>query len=33
MNLFTKKKQIHRLQKQTYGYQKGQGGDKFGVWD
>ena len=26
MNLFTKQKQIHRLQKQTYGYQKGKVG-------
>ena len=26
MNLFTKQKQIHRLRKQTYGYQKGRGG-------
>ena len=23
MHLFTKKKQIHRLRKQTYGYQRG----------
>ena len=35
MNLFTKQKQIHRLRKQTYGYQRGKGGgmDKLGVWD
>ena len=34
MNLLTKQKQTHRLQKQTYGYQKGKGGkrDKLGVW-
>ena len=34
MNLFTKQKQTHRLQKQTYGYQRGKrAGDKLGVWD
>ena len=35
MNLFTKQKQTHRLQKQTYGYQRGQvvGRDGSGVWD
>ena len=36
MNLFTKQKQTHRHRKQTYGYQKGNGGgrrDKLGVWD
>ena len=35
MNLFTKQKQTHRLQKQTYGYQRGKvgGRDKLGVWD
>ena len=27
MNLFTKQKQTHRLQKQTYGYQKGKVGE------
>ena len=27
MNLFTKQKQTHRLQKQTYGYQSGKGGE------
>ena len=26
MNLFTKQKQTHRLQKQTYGYQRGKVG-------
>ena len=35
MNLFTKQKQMHRLWKQTYGYQSGKVGDgmdsKFGV--
>ena len=33
MNLFTK--QTHRLQKQTYGYQKGKvgGRERLGVWD
>ena len=37
MSLFTK--QTHRLQKQSYGYQKGNmvlvggGGDKLEVWD
>ena len=35
MNLFTKQKQIHRLRKQTYGYQRGEveRRDKSGVWD
>ena len=35
MNLFTKEKQTHRLQKQSYGYQRGNvaGKDKLGVWD
>ena len=35
MNLFTKQKQTHRLQKQTYGYQWGNmvGKNKLGVWD
>ena len=28
MNLFTKQKQIHRLRKQTYGYQKGKVGGR-----
>ena len=35
MNLFTKQKYTHRLQKQTYDYQKGkkgEGRDKLG-WD
>ena len=32
---FTKQKQTDRLQKQTYGYQKGKVGerDKLGYWD
>ena len=33
MNLFTKQKQTHRLQKQTYGYQKGKRGKELGVWE
>ena len=35
MNLFVKQKQTHRLQKQTYGYQRGKvlGRDELGVWD
>ena len=35
MNLFTKQKQTHRLQKQTYGQQRGKvgGRDKLGVWE
>ena len=35
MNLFTKQKQSHRLQKQTYSYQreKGDREGKLGVWD
>ena len=38
MNLFTKQKQTHRFQKQTYGYQRGNAGvgrcrDKLGAWD
>ena len=35
MNLFTKQKQIHRLRKQTYSYQRGKVGrrDKSGIWD
>ena len=35
MNLFIKQKQIHRLRKQTYGYQRGNvmGRDKLVVWD
>ena len=33
MNLFTEQKQTHRHRKQTYGYQKGGGRDKLGVWD
>ena len=35
MNLFTKQKQTHRLQKQTYGYQRRKVGerDKLGDWD
>ena len=34
MNLFTKQKQTHRLQKQIYGHQSGQvaGRDGLGVW-
>ena len=27
MNLFTNQKQIHRLRKQTYGYQRGKAGE------
>ena len=35
MNLFTKQKQTSRHRKQTYGYQRGRGGErnKLGVWD
>ena len=35
INLFTKHKETHRLQKQTYGYQRGQAvrRDGLGVWD
>ena len=36
MNLLSKQKQTHRFQKQTYGYQRGNGagvGDKLGGWD
>ena len=35
MNLFLKQKETHRLQKQTYSYQRGKVGkrDKLGVWD
>ena len=38
MSLFTKQKQTHRFQKQTYGYQRGNAGggrcrDKLGAWD
>ena len=33
MDLFTKQKQTHRHRKQTYGYQRGGGRDKSGVWD
>ena len=36
MNLFTKQKQTHRLQSQTYGYQRGKVAGrryKLGVWD
>ena len=35
INLFAKQKQTHRLRKQTYGYQRGNAGerDKSGVWD
>ena len=35
MNLFTKRKQTHRLRKQTYGYQRGKvgGRGKLGGWD
>ena len=32
MNLLTKQKQTHRLQKQTHGYKRGKGG-KLRVWD
>ena len=36
MNLFTKQKQTHRHRKQTYGYQRGKGGEgginqRFGI--
>ena len=33
MNLSTKQKQTHRHRKQTYGYQRGKGGDKLGIGD
>jgi len=35
LNLFTKQKQIHRLRKQTYGYQRESvvGRGKLEVWD
>ena len=34
MNLFTQKKQTHRLRERIYGYQGGRvGGDRLGVWD
>ena len=33
MNLFTKQKQANRLQKQTYGYQRGREEDKLGIWN
>ena len=36
MNLFIKQKQTHRLQKQTYGHQRGKvagRGDELGGWD
>ena len=35
MNLFTRQKETHRSQKQTYGYQRGnvQGSDKLEVCD
>ena len=35
MNLFAKQKQTPRLQKQAYGYQRGNvsGEDRLGVWD
>ena len=35
MNLFTKEKQTHRLQKQTYGYQRGkvEVSGKLGDWN
>ena len=35
MNLFTKRKQTYRNQKQIYGYQRGNmvGRDKSGAWD
>ena len=34
-NILTKQKQTRRLQKQTYGYQRGkaEGRDTLGVWD
>ena len=34
MNLFIKQKHIYRHRKQTYGYQREDGGrDKLGIWD
>ena len=33
MNLFTKQKQIHRLRKQTYDYQKGKVEGEGLIWD
>ena len=33
MNLFIKQKSTHRHRKQTYGYHKGRGENKLGVWD
>ena len=34
MNLFTKQKQNHQFQKQTYSYQReNMSGDKLGVWN
>ena len=33
MNLLTKQKQTHRHRRQTYGYQRGWQGGKFGIWD
>ena len=33
MNLVTKQKQNHRSRKQTYGYQREEGGEKLGDWD
>ena len=34
MNLYTKQKQTHRHRKQTYGYEREEGGrDKLRVWD
>ena len=33
MNLFTKQRQTQRCRRQSYGYQRGRGGDKLGVWD
>ena len=33
MNLFTKQKYSYRSRKQTYGYQREEGGEKLGDWD
>ena len=33
MNLYTKQKQTYRHRKETYGYQRGRGEDKLGVWN
>ena len=33
MNLITKQKQTHSNRKQTYGYKRGTGRGKLGIWD